>query len=153
MAYNQVQSFQINDFANHYMDIEISGYRVQYSESIAGRGIARLMSWFGTAEPVDCFTRVSEEYIDLFQFLLVGYRPPLAIYVPETRNSTNFKILEVYSCDHACHIYFSSLSTSTHEVNLLEVTKNNLRSSGLLFIARFIVKFIVQTFIIPYQKK
>ena len=56
-----------------------------------------------------------------------------------------FKILEVYLRDHACHVYFSSLSASTHEANLHEVTKNNLRSSGLLF--------IVQTFIIPYQKK
>ena len=36
----------INDFANHYVDI---GYRVLYSESIAGRGIAILISWSGTA--------------------------------------------------------------------------------------------------------
>ena len=40
MTYNQVQLFQINDYANHYVDIEITGYRVQYSESIVGRGIA-----------------------------------------------------------------------------------------------------------------
>ena len=72
MTYNQVQSFQINDFANHYMDIEITGYRVLYCESIAGRGVAKLVSWLGTAGPVDCFNRVFEEYIDLFQFLLVG---------------------------------------------------------------------------------
>ena len=26
MTYNQVQSFQINDYANHYVDIEITGY-------------------------------------------------------------------------------------------------------------------------------
>ena len=45
MTYNQVQSFQINDFANHYMDIEITGYRVLYYESIAGRGVAKLISW------------------------------------------------------------------------------------------------------------
>ena len=27
MTYNQVQSFQINNYANHYEDIEITGYR------------------------------------------------------------------------------------------------------------------------------
>ena len=37
MTYNQVQSFQINDYANHYVDIEITGYRALYNESIAGR--------------------------------------------------------------------------------------------------------------------
>ena len=79
MTYNQIQSFQINNFANHYMDIEITGYRVLYSEGIAGRGVAILISLSGTSGPVDCFNRVFEEYIDLFQFLLVGYRPPLAM--------------------------------------------------------------------------
>ena len=40
MAYNQVQSFQINDYVNHYVDIEVrTGYRVLYSKSIAGRGV------------------------------------------------------------------------------------------------------------------
>ena len=72
MTYNQVQSFQINDHVNHYVDIEITGYRVLYSESIAGRDIAILI---GTAEPVHCFNRVFEEYINLFQFLLVGDHP------------------------------------------------------------------------------
>ena len=43
MAYNQVQLFQITDFVNHYVDIEVTGYRVVYSESIACRGIAILM--------------------------------------------------------------------------------------------------------------
>ena len=47
LAYNQVQLFQINDFANHYMDIEITGYRVLYNKTIAVRGIARLISWSG----------------------------------------------------------------------------------------------------------
>ena len=44
MTYNQVQSFQINDYANHYVDIEITGYRVLYSKSIAGKDIAGLIS-------------------------------------------------------------------------------------------------------------
>ena len=38
MTYNQVQSFQINDYANHYVDIEITGHRALYSKSIAGSG-------------------------------------------------------------------------------------------------------------------
>ena len=51
------------------MDIEITEYRVLCSESIAGRGIATLISWFGTSGLVDCFNRVFAEYIiDLFQF-------------------------------------------------------------------------------------
>ena len=72
MIYNQVQSFQINDYANYYVSIIITGYRVLYSKSIAGRGIARLISWLGTAGPVDQFNKsVSDcsvilEYIDLF---------------------------------------------------------------------------------------
>ena len=61
MTYNQVQYFRINDLANHYVDTEITGhrvlysklllfiYRVLFSESIASRGIARLISWLGTA--------------------------------------------------------------------------------------------------------
>ena len=31
MTYNQVQSFQVNDSANHDVDIEITGYRELYS--------------------------------------------------------------------------------------------------------------------------
>ena len=59
MTYNQVQSFHINDYTNHYVDIEITGCRVLYSESIADRGVARVISWLGTAGPVDCFNRLS----------------------------------------------------------------------------------------------
>ena len=63
MTFNQVQSFQINDYANHYVDIEITGYRELYSETIAGRGLPRLISWLGTAGPDDCFNKVFECYI------------------------------------------------------------------------------------------
>ena len=35
MTYNQVQFFQINDYANHYVDIEISGYRVKVLQVVA----------------------------------------------------------------------------------------------------------------------
>ena len=31
LRYNQIQSFQVNDYANHYVDIEITGYRKLYS--------------------------------------------------------------------------------------------------------------------------
>ena len=48
MIYNQVQSFQINDYANHYVDIEITGYRALYSKSITGRGVAGLICWLGS---------------------------------------------------------------------------------------------------------
>ena len=34
ITYNQAQSFQINDYANHYVDIEINVCRALYSESI-----------------------------------------------------------------------------------------------------------------------
>ena len=68
MTYNQVQSFQINDYANHYEDIEITGYRAIYSKSIAGRRIARLISWLGTAGPIDCFNKsVSDCYIRVYR--------------------------------------------------------------------------------------
>ena len=68
MTYNQVQSFQINDYANHYVDIEITRYRAIYSKSITGKGIARLISWLCTAGPVDCFNKsVSECYIRVYR--------------------------------------------------------------------------------------
>ena len=44
---------QINDYANHYGDIEITGHIALYSKSIPGRRVARLISWLGTAGPVD----------------------------------------------------------------------------------------------------
>ena len=68
MTYNQVQPFQINAYANHYEDIEITRYRAIYSKSIADRGIARLISWLGTAGPVDCFNKsVSDCYIRVYR--------------------------------------------------------------------------------------
>ena len=67
MTYNQVQLFQINDYANHYVDIEITGHRALYSKSIASRGVARRISWLGTAGPVDCFNKsVSDCYIRVY---------------------------------------------------------------------------------------
>ena len=88
MTYNQVQLFQINDYANHYVDIEITAYRALYSKSIASRGVARLISWLaqqGQLTALIEYLTVILEYIDLFQFLLVGYsqllvgHPPLAM--------------------------------------------------------------------------
>ena len=78
MTYNQVQSFQINDCANHYVDIEITGYRALYSKSIAGRGEARLISWLGTAGTVDCFNKsVSDCYIRVYRsFNFIGRVQP-----------------------------------------------------------------------------
>ena len=45
MTHNQVQSFQINDYANHYVDIEITGYIVLYSEMIAGRAYCMVQNF------------------------------------------------------------------------------------------------------------
>ena len=73
MTYNQVQSFHINDYANHYVDIKITGYRVLYSKSIAGRVVVRFISWLGTAGPVDYFNKsLSDCYIRVYWFL-AGY--------------------------------------------------------------------------------
>ena len=42
---NDIQTSTVisdNDYVNHYVDIEITGYRVLYSKTIAGRDVARL---------------------------------------------------------------------------------------------------------------
>ena len=83
MTYKQVQSFQINDFANHYMNIKITGYRLLYRKSIAGRDVDILISWLGTAVLVDCFNRVFKEYINLSIFIsrvqtTLGYAPEMS---------------------------------------------------------------------------
>ena len=67
MTYNQVQLFHINDYVNHYVDIEITGYRELYCKSIAGRGVARHISWLGTAGPVDCINKVFDCYIRVYR--------------------------------------------------------------------------------------
>ena len=70
MTYNQVLSFQIKDYANHYVGIEITGYRVLHSKSIAGRGVARLISWLAQQGQlialINQHLTVILEYIDLF---------------------------------------------------------------------------------------
>ena len=56
MTYNQVQLFQINDYANNYVTLKIqSAVQPKYC-------IGRLTSWLGTVGPVDCFNRVFECY-------------------------------------------------------------------------------------------
>ena len=63
MTYNQVQSFQINDYANHYVDIEITGYSSAEccTAKVLQAGVARLICWLGTTD--QCLT-VILEYID-----------------------------------------------------------------------------------------
>ena len=39
MTYNQVQSFQINEYVNHYVDFEITGYRVLYTAKLLQAGV------------------------------------------------------------------------------------------------------------------
>ena len=155
MTYNQVQSFQINDYANHYVDIEITGYRALYSERIAGRGVARLISWLGTAGPVNCFNKsMSDCYIRVYRsFGRVQLRFGWAYSWLLPLNKT--QILEVYLRNHTRQLeynkhavlnyrnllqirfYFSSLSISIHKANLLKVaSKNNLQSSARGFYHR-----------------
>ena len=43
MNYNQVQSFQINDYVNPYVDIGIVGFKTLYSKSIAQAGWAQTL--------------------------------------------------------------------------------------------------------------
>ena len=106
--YNQVQSFQINDYLNHYVDIEITGYRALYSKSIAGKGVARLISWLGTAGPSDCINRLFDCYIRVyrsFQFLLVGYSQllvePTLGYALEASHLTNFQDFSLLLWSHS----------------------------------------------------
>ena len=70
MTYNQVQSFQINNYANHYVDIEITGYRALYSKVITSKGVARLIKvcWAQQSQLTALikYLTVTLEYIDLF---------------------------------------------------------------------------------------
>ena len=69
MIYDQVQSFQINVCANHYVDIEITECRMLYSESIAGRGVARLISSLAQqGQLTDLVDQVFDCYIRVYQF-------------------------------------------------------------------------------------
>ena len=71
MTYNQVQSFQINDYANHKVDIKINECRALYSKSIADRDIVRLINWLGTTGPVDRFNRLLDCYIRVYRSTVV----------------------------------------------------------------------------------
>ena len=115
MTYNQVQSFQINDYANHYEDTEITGHRTLYSKSTAGRRVARLISWLGIAGPVDWFNKsLSDCYIRVYQsFIFIGRVQPTFGWAYSTlrplKRGTQliFKILEVYLRDHARQLEYS----------------------------------------------
>ena len=112
MTYNQVQSFQINDYANHYVDIKITGYKALYSKSIASRSVAGLMSWLGTAGQLialinQCLT-VILEYIDLFCQGTANFWLGLLLATPLKRDTQLiFKILEVYLRDHTHQLEYS----------------------------------------------
>ena len=100
MIYNQVQSFQINDYSNYYVDIEINGCRALHRKSVADSSIARVISWLGKQGQLtaltnwlfDCYIRVCRSFSIFIQ---------LGGYVPETRHSTYIQDLEVYLRDHA----------------------------------------------------
>ena len=112
MTYIQVQLFQINDYANHYVDIKITGYRVLYSKSIVGRGVVGLISWLGTAGPVDCFNKsVSDSYIRVYRSFwqsTANFWLGLLLAMPLKQDTQLiFKILEVYLRDHARQLEYS----------------------------------------------
>ena len=58
-----------------------------YSESIAGRDVAILISWLGTVGPVNCFNKVF--YNDFL--ILIGRVQTTLGYAPEMRHSTNIQ--------------------------------------------------------------
>ena len=60
MKYKQVKSFWINDYANHYVNIEITGCRVLYSKSIAGRGV---VGWAKQGQLAALINQVFDCYI------------------------------------------------------------------------------------------
>ena len=68
-----------------------------------------LISWLGTAGPVDCFNRAFEEYIDL-QFLLVGYRPPLAMPLKQGTQLIFTGVITLVTFLLQLIIHFQSLS-------------------------------------------
>ena len=101
MTCNLVQSFQINDYVNHYVNIEITGHRSLYSKSIAVRGVARLIIWLGTAGPVDCFNK----YVR--RCLTVNFWLGLLLAMSLKRGTQLiFKIL-VYLRDHTRQLEYS----------------------------------------------
>ena len=75
MTYNQVQSFQINDYANHYVDIEITGYRALCSKTIAGRGIARLKK-FGWAQQGQLTALINQCLTVILEYINFGRVQP-----------------------------------------------------------------------------
>ena len=115
MTYSHIKLFQINDYANHYVDIKITGYRALYSKSIAGRGVARLISWLGTAGPVYCFNKsVSDCYIRVYRFFnfywqgTANFWLGLLLAMPLKQGTQLiFKILEVYLRDHTRQVEYS----------------------------------------------
>ena len=112
MTYNQVQSFQVNDYVNHYVDIEITGHRALYSKIIAGRGVAGLISWLGIAEQVNCFNKsLSECHIRVYRSFWQGtanFWLDLFLAMPLKRGTQLiFKILEIYLRDRARQLEYS----------------------------------------------
>ena len=88
--------------------LEITGYRVLYSKRIAGRGVARFISWLGTAGPVDCFNKsVSDCYIRVYRSFWKGTENlvgPTLGYAPKKVTQLIFK---VYLYDHARQLEYS----------------------------------------------
>ena len=133
MTYNQVQLFQINDYENHYVDIEITGYRALYSKSIADRGVAGLISWLGTARPVDCFNKsVSDCYIRVYRSFWQGtanfWLGLLLATTLKRGTQLIFKILEIYLRGHARQLKYLWLRAG--KVSRIQSLSRNFSASA-----------------------
>ena len=65
MTYNQVQSFQINDYANYYVDMKLLDTE-HWTVKILQAGMQ-----LDLAEPADCINRVFDCYIRVYQSLSI----------------------------------------------------------------------------------
>ena len=88
------------------------GGRALYSNSIAGRGVGRLRSWLGRAEPVvDYFIKsMFDCYIRVYRIFIGRVHPtfgPLLAMPLNQGTRLIFKILEVYLCNDVRQLEYS----------------------------------------------
>ena len=108
--------------------LKLLDYRTVFSKSTVGRGVARLISWLGTAGPVDCFNKsLSDCYIRIYRSFWLGTANFWLGLLLLLKRGTQliFKILEAYLRDHVRQLeyskqysvietYYRSVFTSAH---------------------------------------
>ena len=87
-----------------------------YSKSIASKGVARLISWLGTAGPVDCFNKsvcgcYIRVYLSFWQGTANFWLGVLLATPLKQGTQLILKILEVYLRDHARQLEYSTKET------------------------------------------